>query len=257
MFGLIVFIIVIIIGLKLHFDKQKRIRNFKMPAGTKQLLLEHVPFYRNLNDEQKLVFGTRIKDFLQHVTITGVGTVVEDIDRILIASGAIIVIFGFPNWRYNNISEVLLYKDTFNQDYEFVGNDRYILGMVGDGALQRQMLLSQVSVRASFQNSADGHNTVIHEFAHLVDKADGSSDGIPEYLLSRPYLMPWISIMHKTIEEMRQHEHSDINFYGATNDAEFFAVVSEYFFERPAELKTNHPELYKLLEQMFRPVNKI
>ncbi|HEX3025152.1 MAG TPA: M90 family metallopeptidase [Chitinophagaceae bacterium] len=256
MFGLIVFIIVIFLSLKFHLNKHKRIRSFKMPAGTKQLLMDHVAFYRKLTDEQKLIFENRIKDFLQHVTITGVGTVVEDIDRILIASGAIIVIFGFPNWRYNNISEVLLFKDTFNQDYKFEGNDRFILGMVGDGALQRQMLLSQTSVRASFQNSNDGHNTVIHEFAHLVDKADGSSDGIPEYLLSRPYLMPWINIMHKTIEEMRSYEHNDINFYGATNDAEFFAVVSEYFFEQPDELKTHHPELYKLLEQMFHPADK-
>ncbi len=254
MFGLIVFIIVIIVGLKFYFDKQKRIRNFQMPADTKQLLLEHVAFYRNLSDEQKLIFETRIKDFLQHVTITGIGTVVEDIDRILIASGAIIVIFGFPGWRYNNISEVLLYKDAFTEDYKQIGNDRNILGMVGDGALQRQMILSQTSVRESFKNLADGHNTVIHEFVHLVDKADGAADGIPEYLLSRPYTIPWITRMHKTIEEMKQDEHRDINFYGATNDAEFFAVISEYFFERPDQLKTHHPELYKLLEQMFHPL---
>ncbi|MEI9935363.1 MAG: M90 family metallopeptidase [Ferruginibacter sp.] len=126
-------------------------------------------------------------------------------------------------------------------------------GMVGDGALHRQMILSQPSVRSSFQHPQDGHNTVIHEFVHLIDKADGATDGIPEYLLSRPYVLPWINQIHQTIKEMNDKGHSVINFYGATNDAEFFAVVSEYFFERPAELKTHHPELYNLLEQMFHP----
>jgi len=254
MIGLIIIIIVVLFGLKLYFNKQKRIRNFQMPADTKQLLLEHIVFYRNLDDEQKIVFETRIKDFLSHVSITGVGTIVEDLDRILIASGAIIVIFGFPDWRYNNISEILLYKDAFNEAYQQHGNHRTILGMVGDGALHRQMILSQASVRESFQRQDDGHNTVIHEFVHLVDKADGAADGIPEYLLSRPYLMPWIENMHKTIDEMKNNKHPDINFYGTKNDAEFFAVVSEYFFERPEALKSNHPELYQLLEQMFRPL---
>ena len=254
MIGLIIFIIIILYLVKLYSDKQKRIRNFQMPADTRRILLDNVAFYHNLNDEQKRVFESRIKDFLQHITITGVGTTVQDIDRILIASGAIIPIFAFPGWRYNNISEVLLYKNAFNDEYKAEGKDRNILGMVGDGAMQRQMILSQASVRTSFQSPADGHNTVIHEFVHLVDKADGAVDGIPEYLLSRPYLLPWINNMHETIKEMKRQDSSDINFYGAKNDAEFFAVVSEYFFERPDALKTHHPELYKLLEQMFHPL---
>ena len=59
--------------------------------------------------------------------------------------------------------------------------------------------------------------------------------------------------MHETINEMKALGHSDINGYGATNDAEFFAVISEYFFERPDKLKDHHPELYTMLEEMFHP----
>jgi Mlc titration factor MtfA (ptsG expression regulator) len=62
--------------------------------------------------------------------------------------------------------------------------------------------------------------------------------------------------MHETIKAMQHNQSHDINIYGATNTAEFFAVVSEYFFERPNELKTHHPELYALLEQMFHPTQK-
>ena len=251
MIGLAVLLLVFIYGLSLYLKKQRRIQSFEMPADTVQLLLDNVAFYRAIDAKQKLVFEKRIKDFLQHVTITGIGTTVEAIDKILIASGAIILIFGFEDWRYNNISEILLYKDSFNEGYDTTGKDRNILGMVGDGALKRQMILSQASVRASFKNPTDGHNTVIHEFAHLVDKADGATDGMPEYLLAHPFVLPWATIMHQTIQEMKQHHSQDINFYGTTNDAEFFAVVAEYFFERPDALKSHHPQLYALLNQMF------
>ena len=123
--------------------------------------------------------------------------------------------------------------------------------MVGDGAMNRQMILSKQSVRSSFTQEADGHNTVIHEFTHLIDKADGATDGVPEYLLDKQNMIPWLDMIHKTIAEMKRTGQSDINLYGASNQAEFFAVVSEYFFEKPQELEQNHPELYALLHQMF------
>jgi len=68
-------------------------------------------------------------------------------------------------------------------------------------------------------------------------------------------VIPWVNRIHETIEEMKKKQHSDINMYGATNDAEFFAVISEYFFERPDKLQANHPELFEMLQQMFLPKN--
>ena len=253
MIGLIIIIIIVIVGFAIYADRKKRIKNYTLPANTKQLLTEHVPFYTKLADNDKSLFETRIKDFLAHTSIRGVGAKVEDLDRILIASGAIMLIFSFPDWKYNNISEVLLYKDTFNTEYSTDGAERNVLGMVGDGAMRREMILSKQSLRASFTNPIDGENTVIHEFAHLIDKADGTADGIPEYLLSQPQLLPWTKLVHETIKEMKQKGHSDIDLYGATDDAEFFAVVSEYFFEKPDKLKEHHPELYNMLYQMFHP----
>ena len=244
-------LIAAVVAYIIYRNKSKKKKPYKLPAGARQLLNEHVSFYRNLTDENKTIFEKRITDFLAHVTITGVGATVEDLDRILIASGAIIPIFAFPDWRYNNISEVLLYKDTFNREYKIEGKDRNVLGMVGDGAMNRQMILSKQSVRSSFTQEADGHNTVIHEFTHLIDKADGATDGVPEYLLDKQNMIPWLDMIHKTIAEMKRTGQSDINLYGASNQAEFFAVVSEYFFEKPQELEQNHPELYALLHQMF------
>ena len=80
--------------------------------------------------------------------------------------------------------------------------------------------------------------------------SDGEIDGVPETLLNRQYIKPWLQLMQQKIKDIYD-ENSDINPYGATNEAEFFAVVSEYFFERPELLKENHPELYDMLEKIF------
>lgn len=249
---LIIAVVIIFIYKRRQAKKSSAIAAYELPPDTTAILQDHVAFYNKLDDAAKLVFEERIRDFLARVRITGVGKIiVDDIDRVLIAASAIIPIFAFSSWRYNNISEVLLYPDSFNHDYQTEGADTNVLGMVGNGALQRQMILSQRALRAGFKSAGDGHNTAIHEFVHLIDKADGSVDGVPEYLLNQPYMIPWIKNMRATIQDIQKGQ-TDINPYGATNEAEFFAVVSEYFFERPTFLEEEHPELYKLLKQMFQ-----
>ena len=78
MIGIIIIIVVIIFGVKLYTDKQRRLKNFQLPPNTRRLLSDNVAFYENLDDQKKVVFESRIKDFLQHVSITGIGTMVED-----------------------------------------------------------------------------------------------------------------------------------------------------------------------------------
>ena len=117
--------------------------------------------------------------------------------------------------------------------------------------MEGKMILSKPSLQHGFQNETDKKNTAIHEFVHLIDKADGAVDGVPELLLAKQYTLPWMDLIKKKIDEIYANM-SDINPYGATNKTEFFAVISEYFFERPKLLKTKHPELYKMLEKIFK-----
>jgi len=112
------------------------------------------------------------------------------------------------------------------------------------------MILSKPALKLGFANESDKKNTAIHEFVHLIDKTDGSIDGIPELLLEKQYTIPWIDLINKKIDEIYDNK-SDINPYGGTNRAEFFSVVSEYFFERPKLLAKKHPKLYDLLEKIF------
>jgi Mlc titration factor MtfA (ptsG expression regulator) len=233
-------------------QKKKTTVTEPVPSRLKNILDEQVPFYQQLNNIRKTEFEERAVHFLTQVKITGVKTVVEDLDRVLIAASAIIPIFNFSGWEYPNLNEVLLYPDSFDHEFDQHGEDRNILGMVGSGALNHMMILSQFELRQAFINETGKNNTAIHEFVHLVDKTDGEIDGIPESLLHKQYIKPWLQLMQKKIKEII-HEQSDINPYGATNEAEFFAVVSEYFFERPELLKEKHPELYDLLQHIFNP----
>lgn len=256
---LLTILVLAILGLifSLFRPKKKNIVIHPISDDYKTILAQQVPFYQALNEEKKKDFENRVQHFLATTRITGVKTTVEDIDRVLIAASAVIPIFNFQGWEYVNLHEVLLYPDSFDHDFQQEGSHRSVIGMVGHGALNHVMILSQHELRQAFINKTGKTNTAIHEFVHLVDKTDGEIDGIPEFILEKQYILPWLELMRKEIKLILK-DRSDINPYGATNEAEFFAVVSEYFFERPKLLKEKHPELYKLLADIFNaPENKV
>jgi len=251
--GLIIFIIctvvlVFILFIPKSFFKAKVV----LPIGFREILFSNVAYYRLLNDADKIRFEKKIKDFLSYVKIDGVNTKVEPIDKMLIGCSAVIPIFGFENWRYYNLRYVLLYEGTFDKEnFSTTSFERNTLGMVGSGAMQQKMILSKPALREGFLNTGEIYNTGIHEFVHLLDKADGSADGVPEQLLSKEQIIIWNKIADKAIEKIKSGE-SDINPYGATNKTEFFAVASEYFFQRPDLLKENHLQLFEMMKEIFK-----
>ena len=247
-FFVLLLIIVIILFV---FRGRRENESIALPENYRELLNDYVKFYRQLDEQGKERFEERVEQFLSAVQITGVNAIVEDIDRLLIAAGAIIPVYAIADWQYINLHEVLLYPGAFNADFDQGGSDRHIAGMVGTGAMQHVMIITKWQLRQGFVNDNDAHNTAIHEFVHLIDKMDGTMDGIPEIILERKYVERWKTMMDSTIWQMKKNG-SDIDMYGATNPAEFFAVVSEYFFEQPDLLKANHPELYEMLERIYR-----
>ena len=248
----ILFVLALIILIILFVFRISRTkRTSQLPENYKALLTDYVKFYRQLDEEGKEKFEKRVDHFLSAVKITGVNAVVEDIDRLLIAAGAIIPVYSIPDWQYINLHEVLVYPGAFNADFDQGGSDRDIAGMVGSGALQHVMVITKWQLRQGFINHNDAHNTAIHEFVHLIDKMDGTMDGVPEIILERKYTDQWRNMMNSTIVQMRTYG-SDIDMYGATNSSEFFAVISEYFFEQQELLKANHPELYEMLERIYK-----
>lgn len=233
--------------------QQKRLKDYILPGSTKFLLYNYVPYYRNLTTDQKTKFEERMRDFLARTKITGVsGVVVQDIDKVFIAASAIMLLYAYPKSRFYNLDEILLYPGAFNKYYDTDGPWRNIAGMVGTGVLHRQMILSQQALRAGFLFSDNTQNTAIHEFAHLIDKADGAIDGIPDYLLNKRSKKVWKERMPQYIQAIREGI-TDINPYGATNESEFFAVITEYYFKQPEHMKAMYPELYGLVHNMYQP----
>jgi Mlc titration factor MtfA (ptsG expression regulator) len=216
------------------------------------LLLEaHINFYHKLDASAKKRFEAHIAQFFSYVHMEGVGMEITDLDRVMVASSAIIPVFGLGDWQYNNLTNVILYPDTFDNDYQFEGENRSIMGMVGSGYMNGQMLLSRAALTKGFSAAAGKENTGIHEFVHLLDKSDGATDGVPEQLIAHEYALPWLNRMHQEMRRIKDGR-SDINPYALTNEAEFLAVASEYFFEKPDQFQHKHPELYQQLSQIFR-----
>ncbi len=251
--ALIVLLILLYIIIKWRKSKSSdwKTPQKSFPTAWRMILMENVAFYNALNTEEEKLFEFKIQEFLLNIRITGIETKVDKKDELLIAASAIIPIFQFPEWKYTRLYEVLLYPAAFNEKFETSGEGRSILGMVGSGYMEGKMILSKRALHHGFSNESDKKNTAIHEFVHLVDKSDGVIDGVPELLLDKQYAIPWFDLINKKIDEIYENQ-SDINPYGATNRSEFFAVISEYFFERPQLLKRKHPELYHLLEEVFK-----
>jgi len=252
----IFFVLVLIIVIILFVFRIRRTREIiHLPDNYKEILIDYVKFYGQLDEEGKRKFEERMEHFLSTIRVTGVNAEVEDLDRILIGAGAIIPVFSFPDWQYINLHEILVYPGAFNEDFDQAGNNRHISGMVGSGSMQNVMIITKWELRQGFINSTDHRNAAIHEFVHLIDKMDGTMDGVPEIILERKFVNRWAGLMNETIQQMRVHG-SDIDMYGATNPVEFFAVIFEYFFERPDLLKIKHPDLFEMLERIFRTTNR-
>jgi Mlc titration factor MtfA (ptsG expression regulator) len=245
--GFILIVIIILIAYKITKEKDV----FSLPENYQELLADYVKFYRQLDEDGKIRFEKRVEHFLSAVKITGVNAEVEDLDLLLVASGAIIPVFAINDWQYINLHEVLVYPGAFNEDFDQGGSDRGIAGMVGTGAMQHVMVITKWQLRQGFINEQDARNTAIHEFVHLIDKMDGTMDGIPEIILERKYKEQWKNMMDETIGKMK-NDGSDIDMYGTTSPVEFFAVISEYFFEQPVLLKANHPDLYEMLGRIYK-----
>lgn len=248
----IVFVLVLLIIIILFVFRISRPKlPGSLPENYKELLTGYVKFYQLLDEEKKIQFEKRLEQFLSAVRITGVNAEVEDLDKILIGAGAVIPVFAISDWQYINLHEVLLYPGAFNADFDQDGSERNYAGMVGTGALQNVMVITKWQLRQGFINTNDNRNTAIHEFVHLVDKMDGTIDGVPELILEKKYIQQWKNLMNSTIWQIKNFG-SDIDLYATTNTAEFFAVISEYFFEQPERLKTNYIDLYEMLGIIYK-----
>jgi len=232
--------------------RRRRILAQPFPPEWEAVLQKEVVFYRSLNADGRSRFQRELQVFLAEKRVTGIKTTVDSTTLVLAGASAIIPIFGYPEWEWDQISEILVYPGRFGPDFEIEGEDgRNTLGMVGTGVMNRVMILSKPDLLQGFRNPSDKRNVGLHEFAHLVDKSDGTVDGIPGVGLDRRTIGPWIELIRRKMKEIEAGD-SDLNPYALTNEAEFFAVATEYLFERPELMRIKHPELFSHMQRIFQ-----
>ncbi len=221
------------------------------PPAWETALRTHVAYFQALQQPEQERFRQLVKVFLDEVRITGIRTEVDELCRVLVAASAIIPVFGFSDWEYPRLGEVLIYPSAFGRNYRTdKAADRETLGMVGVGHLGGVMILSRPDLVAGFANPKDKRNVGIHEFAHLVDKADGAVDGLPPGVPPE-VVGPWVEWMAGELARPPKGR-SHVDRYAYTNEAEYLAVLAEYLFEAPEVLERRDPAMYGLLQKMFR-----
>lgn len=237
-----------------NYLKRLKALETRFPAAWQEFLEENSLFYKNLSDADKTVFNRRVQFFLAEKKIEGVSTEITDELKLLVAASAIIPTFAFPFFEYPHLKQVLLYPNSFDRNFqtgEEAGRENQVIaGMVGNGFLNGTLLLSKTDLVNGFQGK-NANNVGIHEFVHLLDMADGAVDGLPEIFLNNVYTLPWLKVIQAEVKKIKKRR-SDINPYSLTSNAEFLAVVSEYFFDNPEKFQEKHPELYDYLCAIFQ-----
>ena len=225
----------------------------EFPAAWRNFLSEKVIFYKTLNTPDKVVFEKRLQLFISTKIIQGVETDIDDNIRLMVAASAVIPTFAFSGYNYPYVHSVLIYPGTFDrkfQTHSLRDKQESIVGMVNNSFQDGTVIFSKPDLVKAFDGLPHKENVGIHEFVHLLDKDDGEIDGVPELIIQHNFVAPWLKEIKQEIKRIEKGS-SDINPYALTSNAEFLAVVSEYFFDNPEKFHKRHPELYQFLSTIF------
>lgn len=231
------------------------------PAAWRPLIETHVPLARKLTAEEWNRLLWLVSRFVTEKNFEGInGLVLSEEMKLVVAANACLLLLHLDMGPFPGVRSIILYPGTFVPRMPQL--DRHVrfeptpetAPLLGE-ALRGVIVLSWDSVQQSAVEPGNGHNVVLHEFAHELDQEDGYVDGIP--LLEAPQsTRAWARVLRERFEELqrktRDGEPDLLNAYGATNRAEFFAVATELFFERPVEMRERYPDLYGELKGFYR-----
>jgi MtfA peptidase len=185
----------------------------------------------------------------------GSGFAVTDEMKITVAGQAAVLTLGLDEpYYFDRVRSIILYPAAFKHSEKFPGYDPLMgVRLSGEAWPRSPIILSWQDVLQSGRNAAQGNNVVFHEFAHHLDGLDGDMDGTPP--LAREQLIDWYRVTEaeylRLVGNARRQEVSLLNYYGASNRTEFFAVAVECFFEQPNAMRKQHAELYGVLQDFF------
>jgi Mlc titration factor MtfA (ptsG expression regulator) len=239
--------------------RRGKIAERPLPPAWREILERNVPLCRGLPDDLRREFEGHVRLFVHDKTFEGFqGVEIDDEIRLTIAGNACLLLLNRPHDQFGNFSTIYVYPSTFVSQH--TSHDGLVQAVgpsarLGESWHRGPVVLAWDSVRSGARDIHDGHNVVLHEFAHKLDDADGAVDGAP--ILPDPSLhVSWARVMRREFEQLqRQAGHGArtlLDHYGATAPEEFFAVLVETFYEKPRQLKRMHPDLYEEMRKCFR-----
>ncbi len=238
--------------------RHARLRAKPFPTQWREILSANIPYTAKLTADDQTELEGLIQIFLDEKRFEGCnGQPITDEVRVTIAAQACILMLNRPSERlYRTLKSIYVYPDAFatpqqHRDGTVTQNANVTLGQ---SWTKGPIVVSWRHVLAGAASAKDGHNVVFHEFAHQLDAEDGSTNGAPR-LQSGSMYAAWSSILTDEYRDLHEDLHNNhknlLGAYASTNPAEFFAVATERFFERPKDLKKQSPELYEQLKDFY------
>lgn len=223
------------------------------------MIAANVPLYARLPDELKQKLHERIAAFVARTRFTACGDLELTEEMVLtVAAQACLLVLHRDGPPYPDLTDIYVYPSTFHS----VQQHADATGVVTEGEVHRlgeswntgSVVLAWDSVAQGARNVFDARNVTFHEFAHQLDHENGSTDGAPP-LESREAYRSWARVFSANYADfnhlLERGRKTLIDPYGATNPAEFFAVVTETFFEKPKQLHARRPDLYEELKHYY------
>ena len=233
---------------------------FNAPLDSRyiELLQEHVTIYSKLPNVLRDELHGHINIFLDRKNFIGKsGVEISDLIRIVVAGNACLLLLRGNNRRFSGFSSILIYPDTYEaHDVRHDGliTTRRPSKRAGESWMRGPIVLSWSDVYAGSINAADGHNVVIHEFAHKLDEQSGHMNGLP-VLQENSHYEQWSAVLTEEFDALharaKKRKNKVLDEYGTVSPAEFFAVATESFFEKPVQMKKRLPELYEQLQTFY------
>jgi len=215
------------------------------------ILEKNVPYVAKLAPEERAELKGHILVFLDEKNFEGAGGLeMTDEIRVTIAAQACLLLLHRDTDYYPGLLSIIVYPSTYvaKRHEGLLEKDHALLG---ESHAFDRVVVAWDAAKQGAKNFHDAHNVVLHEFAHQLDYEDGLYDGTPQ-LPNRTAIRTWAKVFSAEFKELSEHGDSVLDSYGAENSAEFFAVATEAFFEKPVQLRQKHPELYAQLVSYFK-----
>lgn len=221
--------------------RRRRVRARPFPDRWRSILEKRVPFVRQIPPSRRSKFEADLMVFENEKTILGAGGLeIDDDIRVVISACAARLVLYLDVGYFDRLNEIVVYPAA----YRHPDRDGAVLGEVSSW---NTVVLSWEDVLAGLADPDDGRDTAAHEFAHVLDRASGAFNGTP-VLRARDAYAPWGRVLSEHFLRLRAaagKKRSLLDEYAATNEAEFFAVATEVFFERPSLMRRRAPDLYE------------